>query len=168
MSLLFNMLSVFVIAFLPRSKHLLTSWLQSLFTVILEPKKMNSITVSIFPHLFAMKWWDQMPWSYCFESWVLSQLFHSSLSPASKSSLVPLGFLPVGFPGGTYGKESACSADQALIPGLGRYPGEGNGNLLQHSCLENFMDRGAWWAIIHGVAKSQTWMSNLYYYYFCH
>ena len=154
MSLLFNMLSVFVIAFLPRSKHLLTSWLQSLFTVILEPKKMNSITVSIFPHLFAMKWWDQMPWSYCFESWVLSQLFHSSLSPASKSSLVPLGFLPVGFPGGTYGKESACSADQALIPGLGRYPGEGNGKPFQYSCLENPMDRGAWWATVHRVAES--------------
>ena len=62
MSLLFNMLSRFVITFLPRSKHLLISWLQSPSAVILEPKKIKSVTV-LFPHLFAMKWWDQMPWS---------------------------------------------------------------------------------------------------------
>ena len=55
MSLLFNMLSRFVIAFLPRSKHFLISWLQSPSAVILEPKKIKSATVSIFPHLFAMK-----------------------------------------------------------------------------------------------------------------
>ena len=61
MSLLFNMLSRFVIAFLPRSKHLLVSWLQSLSEVILKPKKIKSVTVSPFPHLFAMKWWDWMP-----------------------------------------------------------------------------------------------------------
>ena len=54
-SLLFNMLSRFVIVFVPRSKHLLISWLQSLFAVILEPKKINSVTASTFPHLFAMK-----------------------------------------------------------------------------------------------------------------
>ena len=60
MSLLFNTLSEFVIAFLPRSNHLLISGLQSLTTVILEPKK---ILFPLFPHLFAMKWWDQMPWS---------------------------------------------------------------------------------------------------------
>ena len=46
--------------------------------------------------------------------------------------------------------------DADLIPGLGRSPGEGNGNPLQYSCLENPMDGGAWWATIHGVAKSQT------------
>ena len=42
--------------------------------------------------------------------------------------------------------------DAGLIPGLGRFPGEGNGNLLQYSCLENPMDRGAWWVTVHGVA----------------
>ena len=63
MSLLFNMLSRFVIAFLPRSKCLLVSWLQSLSALILEPKKIKSVTVSIFPHLFAIKWWGQMSWS---------------------------------------------------------------------------------------------------------
>ena len=46
--------------------------------------------------------------------------------------------------------------DMSLIPGLGRYPEGGNGNPLQYSCLENSMDREAWWATIHGVAKSQT------------
>ena len=50
-----------------------------------------------------------------------------------------------GFPGGSDGKESACSAgDPGSIPGLGRSPGEGNGNPLQYSCLENSMDKGAW------------------------
>ena len=46
--------------------------------------------------------------------------------------------------------------DSSSIPGLGRSPGEGNGNPLQYSCLENLMDRGAWWAIFCGVTKSQT------------
>ena len=50
--------------------------------------------------------------------------------------------------------------DVGLIPGLGRYPGEGNGNPLQYSCLENSMDRGAWQATVHGVAKSQTRLSD--------
>ena len=51
-------------------------------------------------------------------------------------------------------KESACNTgDLGSISGLGRYPGEGNGNPLQYSCLENPMDRGAWWAAVHGVAR---------------
>ena len=58
------------------------------------------------------------------------------------------------FSGGSDGKESACQrGDRALIPGLGRSLGEGNGNPLQYSCLGNFMDRGAWRATVHGVAK---------------
>ena len=60
-SLLFNMLSRFVIAFLPRSYHLLISWLQLLFTMILEPTEIKFVTAFIFTHLFAMKWWDWMP-----------------------------------------------------------------------------------------------------------
>ena len=94
MSLLFHMLSRLVIALLPRSKHLLISCLQSISIVILESRTINSITVSIVSHLFAMKWWDQMPWSLFFECWVLSQLSHSPLSPSSWGSLVPLCFLP--------------------------------------------------------------------------
>ena len=58
------------------------------------------------------------------------------------------------FPGGSDGKESACNAgDLGSIPGLERSPGEGNGNPLQYSCLENPMDREAWWAAVHGGHK---------------
>ena len=60
----------------------------------------------------------------------------------------------VGFLGGS-GKESA-QVKSRFDPGLERYPGEGNGNPLQYSCLENPMDRGAWLAIVHGFANSQT------------
>ena len=52
------------------------------------------------------------------------------------------------------------SGDLGSIPGLGRSPGEGNGNPLQYSCLENPVDRGAWQATVHGVAKSQTRLSD--------
>ena len=65
------------------------------------------------------------------------------------------------FPGDSVGKESACHAgDPGSIPGSGRSPGEGNGNPLQYSCLENLMDRRAWRDIVHGVAKSRTWLRN--------
>ena len=63
MSLFFNMLSMLVKSFLPRSKCLLISWLQLPSAVILEPQKIKSATVSLIPHLFAVRWWDQMPWS---------------------------------------------------------------------------------------------------------
>ena len=63
----------------------------------------------------------------------------------------------MGFLAGSDSKASACNAgDRGSIPGSGRYPGEGNGNPLQYSCLENSMDGGAWWATVHGVAKSRT------------
>ena len=63
MALVFNTLSRFAIAFLPRSKHLLISWLQSPSAVILEPPKWSLTLFPLFPHLYAMKWGDQMPWS---------------------------------------------------------------------------------------------------------
>ena len=67
-----------------------------------------------------------------------------------------------GLPGGSEVKASACNAgDQGSIPGLGRSPGEGNGNPLQYSCLENPTDRGAWRATVHRVAKSWTRLSDL-------
>ena len=69
-----------------------------------------------------------------------------------------------GLPSGSDDKESACNAgDPGLTPRSGRSPGEGNGNPLQYCCLENPMDRGAWWATVHGVAKSQTQLSNWVY-----
>ena len=60
----------------------------------------------------------------------------------------------IGFPRGSVVKNPPINAeDTGSIPGLGRSPGEGNGNPLQYSCLENPMNRGAWWATVHGVAK---------------
>ena len=109
-SLLSNILSRFVIAFLLSRKYLLISRLQSLSTVILEPKKIKSVTVFIFSHLFAMKWWDWMLWPYFF--WILSfkpayslssftfikKLFSSSslsaISAVSSAYLKLLIFLP--------------------------------------------------------------------------
>ena len=65
------------------------------------------------------------------------------------------------FPGGSEVKVSACNVgDLGSIPGSGRSPGEGNGNPLQYSCLENPIDGGAWWATVHGVAKSRTGLSD--------
>ena len=76
-------------------------------------------------------------------------------------TIVPLAQVEIkwaiGIPGGSDNKESAYNAgDPGSIPGSGRSPGEGNGYPLQYSCLENPMDRGAWRATVHGVAKSQT------------
>ena len=66
-----------------------------------------------------------------------------------------------GFPHSSVSKESACNAgDRGLIPVSERSPGEENGNPLQYSCLENPMDTGVWWAIVHGVARSWTRLSN--------
>ena len=66
-----------------------------------------------------------------------------------------------GFPGGSDGKEAACDVgDVGLIPGLGRSPGEGSVYPLQYSCLEDSMNRGAWWATVPEVTKNQTRLSN--------
>ena len=67
----------------------------------------------------------------------------------------------MGFPGGSDGKKYACSAeDVGSNPGLEKFPGERNGTPFLYSCLENSMDRRVWWDIIHGVAKSQTQLSD--------
>ena len=68
------------------------------------------------------------------------------------------------FSGDASGKESTCNAEDAgSIPGSGRYPGIGKGSPLQHSCLENSIDRGAWQATVHGATKSQTQLSKHIY-----
>ena len=86
--------------------------------------------------------------------WFLSWEF-----PWRRDSLSTLVFM--GFLGGTVGKESTCTAgDLGSIPGLGRSPGEGHGNPLQYSCLENPMEGGAWRATVHGFAKSWTWLRD--------
>ena len=75
------------------------------------------------------------------------------------------------FPGGTSGKEPASNAgderEVGSIPGSGRSPGGGHGNPLQYSCLENPMDRGAWRAMVHRVAKGQTRLSNFTHVHVC-
>ena len=69
-------------------------------------------------------------------------------------------------PGGSDGNESACNVgDPSSIPGSERFPGEGNGYPLQYSCLRNSMGRGAWQAIVHGVAKSRTRLSNSHFHF---
>ena len=117
MSLLFNTLSMFVIAFLPGSECLLISRLQSPSAVLLEPKKRKPVTLSLH---------DALPIS-----------------------------------GDSDGKDSACNAGNlGSIPGLERSPGEGNGNPLQYFGLENSMD-----CVVHGVAKSQTRLSNFHFHF---
>ena len=67
----------------------------------------------------------------------------------------------MGFPGDSDGEPSAWNVGNlGSTPRLGRFLGEGNGNPLQYSCLENSMGGGAWWGIVHGVAKSWTWLSD--------
>ena len=73
----------------------------------------------------------------------------------------------MGFSGISVGKESACSVrDPVLIPVSGRSPGEGNGNPLQYSCLENPMDRGAWQATVYGITKSRTLTEKFHFFTF--
>ena len=93
----------------------------------------------------------------CFLQSVLPLLSPFPPYPQAQAHWIPI-LPPLG---GSEVKVSACDAgDPGSIPGLGRSPGEGNGNPLQYSCLENPMDRGAWRAIVHGVAKSQTRLSD--------
>ena len=94
MSRLFNMLSRFVIAFLPRSKHLLVSWLQSPPAVILELKKIKSHCFHFSPSIYHGVMGPDAMILVFFECWVLSQLFYSPLSSSSRGSLVLLRFLP--------------------------------------------------------------------------
>ena len=83
------------------------------------------------------------------------------LSPSVENKSKTVTAFWQGFPGGSEVKASACNeGDLGLIPGSGRSPGEGNGNPLQYSCLENPMDGGTWWATVHWVAKSWTRLSD--------
>ena len=95
----------------------------------------------------------------------LCDLMDCSLSDSSVHAcptLVNTQSVGLTFPGGSDGKESARdTGDPGSIPGSGRSPGERNGNPLQYSCLVDSMDRGAWWAIVHGVAKSQKQLKQL-------
>ena len=90
---------------------------------------------------------------------MLQSIWDASDTTSGEGASGALGVAPrhEGFPGSSDGEESACNAgDPGSNPGSGRSLGEGQGNLLQYSCLENPMDRGAWWVTVHGVAKSWT------------
>ena len=144
MSLLFNMFSRLVIAFLPRSKHFFISWLQPLSVMILEPEKIKSLTVSIVSP------------SICHE--VMGLDWRRKWQPT-----------PVFFPRESCGQRSlvgcfhGVAQSQTWLKWLSMHArnGEGNGNSLQYSCLENPRDRGAWWAAIYGVAQSWTLLKRL-------
>ena len=87
---------------------------------------------------------------------------HSCCTMGTKNKQKTLPRLFLGFPDDSDGKGSACNmGDLSLIPGWGRFRGEGNGYPFQYSCLENPMDRGAWWPTVHGVAKSQMQLCTL-------
>ena len=91
---------------------------------------------------------------YCVEETKFRHLFQTYYR---FFAITKLNKVSQGFPGSSDGKAFAYNAgDPGSIPGLGRSPGEGNGNPLQYSCLEKLMDGGAWWATVHGVAKSWT------------
>ena len=97
----------------------------------------------------------------------LSHLDHCKYSSLNLEYLPWTHIFIRSFPGGSNGKEFACnSGDLDLIPGLGRFPGEGNGYPLQYSCLENPMNKGTWWAIVHVVTKIHTWLSDWHFYIF--
>ena len=85
------------------------------------------------------------------------------MPPGPQKGLGPFEMLIItlGFPGDSDGEESACNVgDLGLIPGSGRSPGGGHGDLLQYSCLENPMDGGDWKATVHGVTKNRIRLSN--------
>ena len=89
----------------------------------------------------------------------LSVGHYPSTSSGQRFEWNPLSLL--GFPGGSVVKNMPVNAEVLdLITGSGRSPGEGNGNLLQYSCLGNFMDREAWQATVHGAAQSRTWLGG--------
>ena len=88
----------------------------------------------------------------------LAQGYHYHIS---KFHIYVLVYTVLGFSGGSEVKVSVCNTgDPGSIPGLGRSPGEGNGNPLQYPCPENLMDRGTWWITVHGVAKSRARLSD--------
>ena len=89
--------------------------------------------------------------------WTQSNVELESVNVVSLAFVCVYSFLGGGFSGGSVIKNPPAEAEgTSLIPGLGRSPGEGNGNPLQYSCLGNPMDRGAWWATVHRVTKNQT------------
>ena len=117
------------------------------------PGKPRSIILQLKKRIFELGYLIVLLWGG-------QKLFLPKIWSLSLEFVNVLPYYVLGFPGGSDGKVSACNAgNMGLIPGSGRSPGEGYGNPLQYSCLENTMDRGAWRATVHGVT-SQTWLSD--------
>ena len=135
-----------------------TIWLTSFNHFALPPTLSCLITTTMFSvSVCFFVWFIHLFCFVCFISFFILYIWVKSYS----FCLFPSDLFCVGFPGSSDGKESACkTGDLGLIPGSGRSPGEGNGNPLQYSCLENSMDREPWRATLHGVAKSWTWLSS--------
>ena len=124
------------------------TWFQSL-------DQEDSLEKGMAAHSSILAWripWREEPGSYGLQSLGLKE------SDTTERPTLP------GFPGGAVVKNLPPSAgdagDSGLISGSGRFRREGNGKPLQYSCLENAMDRGAWWTIVHGVTKSQSRLST--------
>ena len=131
----------------------------------LESNSVSSYTLLHFIKLFLLCIYRSVlmsPNSIC-EPWGFGFLNTLPLTTWSSQNFSKPLSINVGFPGGSDGKESACSAgDPGLIPESGRSPGEGNGNPLQYSCLENPMDREAWWVYSpwgHQVSDTTEWLT---------
>ena len=105
---------------------------------------------------------SQKPWCQDQVSQIHQDIYKMALKWIFKSSIYSTQLtILVGLPGGSVVKNPLANAgDMGLIPGSGRFPGEGNSNPFLYSCLGNPMDRGAWQASVHGEAKNQTWLSN--------
>ena len=135
----------------------------------LQPSAQVTVNKSISSHVLLRHMWLRS--TGCFGTRFLQAMSLSETQEGSEDQKCPrtrgpwshveLSGATEGFPGGSDGKESVCNAgDPRSIPRSGRSPGEGNGNLLQCSCLENSMDRGAWQATVHEVSKSWIRLSN--------
>ena len=155
MSPLLSMLSRLIITFLPRSKHLLISWLQSPSAAILEPPKIKSDTVSTVSP------------SICHEVMGQDIIKHRFKVPYLENNILYY-FLWHLLESKEYGsdcKAASCNTGKLdSIPGLGRSPGERNGYLLQYFCLENSMDGGTWWAIqsMGSERVGHDWVTNTF------
>ena len=124
----------------------------------------DTCTPMFITALFIIAWTWKQPRCPSVDEWIrklwyIYTMEHYSAIKKNISESVLMRWMKLkpiiqGFPGGTDGKASACNGgDPGSIPMLGRSPGEGNGNPLQYSCLENSMDGEAWWAIVHGSQR---------------
>ena len=150
-----------------RSQHLQD--VEERRTIIASPPTPNSAFPQAFPFALSGKTFESkhyIQWASLVAQLVMSLQCRRPLLDSWvrkipwRSVRVPTPVF-LGFPGGSDGKESPCNAgDLGSIPGMGRSPGKWNGYPLQYSCLENSTDRGVWQAIVHGVAKSWTQLSD--------